>query len=170
MIEDGKLNREYYSSANDLIDKDTVFSTASMSKWLTAVGVMKLVENGELDLDTPIADELTRWSLPASEFDNNEVTTRRLLSHTAGLNDGLGFGDYRPEEPVPTLEQSLAKPRASTERDVNMAVQLPPGSEFIYSGGGYLILQLLVEEVSGIPFEDFIQKEIFDILPMDRST
>lgn len=170
MIEDGSLVAEYYSSFNDSIDKDTVFLTASMSKWLTAVGIMKLVEDGDLDLDTSISSYLTRWELPESEFDNSEVTVRRLLSHTAGFTDGLGFGDYKPEESLPTLEESLSNPRASSDRNVEIAVGLQPGSAWRYSGGSYLILQLLLEEVSGVSFQQYMNEVIFAPLDMERSS
>lgn len=112
---------------------------------------------------------MTRWHLPPSQFDNRKVTTRRLLSHTAGLTDGLGFADYKPDEALPTLEQSLANPRASSGEDVAIAVGVEPGSEWRYSGGGYLILELLVQEVSGESFDAFIERAILQPLGMMRS-
>lgn len=169
LIEDGAIWGEYYSTTADPVDRNTVFGTASMSKWLTAWGVMKLVEDRKLDLDRPVEDYLTRWRLPPSQFDNRNVTTRRLLSHTAGLTDGLGFGDYRPDEALPTLEQSLANPRRSSGEPVSIAVGIEPGSEWRYSGGGYLILELLVEEVSGETFEAFMERTILQPLGMTRS-
>lgn len=169
LIEDGAVRGEYYSTSADRVDRNTVFSIASASKWITAWGVMKLVEEGKLDLDRPIDDYLTRWHLPSSQFDNRGVTARRLLSHTAGLTDGLGFGDYQPNEALPTLEQSLANPRASSGESVAIAVGAEPGSEWKYSGGGYLILELLVEEVSGETFEAFIQHAILQPLGMTGS-
>lgn len=169
LIEDGAIWGEHYSTSADPLDRNTVFSTASASKWITAWGVMKLVEERKLDLDRPVEDYLTRWHLPPSQFDNRGVTARRLLSHTAGLTDGLGFGDYQPDEVLPTLEQSLANPRASSGESVAIAVGIEPGSEWQYSGGGYLILELLVEEVSGETFEAFIQHAILQPLGMTRS-
>lgn len=94
LIEDGAIWGEHYSTSADPLDRNTVFSMVSASKWITAWGVMKLVEERKLDLDRPVEDYLTRWQLPPSQFDNRGVTARRLLSHTAGLTDGLGFGDY----------------------------------------------------------------------------
>ncbi|HWC06187.1 MAG TPA: serine hydrolase domain-containing protein [Gemmatimonadota bacterium] len=169
VIEDGVILAEYYSTTADPVDRNTVFSTASMSKWITAWGVMKLVEERKLDLDRPVQEYLTRWRLPRSRFDHRNVTTRRLLSHTAGLTDRLGFGDYKPGEALPTLEQSLAKPRASSGGDVAIAIGAEPGSEWQYSGGGYLILELLVEEVSGEAFDAFIERTILQPLGMTRS-
>lgn len=169
LIEGGAVGGEYYSTTSDPVDRNTVFATASMSKWLTAWGVMKLVEEGKLDLDRPVEDYLTRWHLPPSQYDHREVTVRRLLSHTAGLTDGLGFADYRLDEALPTLEQSLSNPRASSGQPVAIAVGIEPGSAWRYSGGGYLMLELLVEEVSGQPFEAFMQQAIFQPLRMTRS-
>ncbi len=170
LIENGQLAAEYYSSSKDSINQYTVFSTASMSKWITATAVMQLVQDGKIDLDAPISDYLTRWDLPVGEFDNREVTTRRLLSHTAGLADDLGFADYNAEETLPALEESLSNPRASSGAEVEIAVRIQPGTEFRYSGGSYLILQLLIEEVTGMSFKDYVQSAIFDPLAMTRST
>ena len=94
-----------------------------------------------MNLDDPVSRYLSRWQLPGSEFDTNGVTLRRLASHTAGLTDGLGFGDYQRWGTVRSLEDELNSPRASSGSDVNIIVGTEPGSGFIYSGGGYLVLQ-----------------------------
>jgi CubicO group peptidase (beta-lactamase class C family) len=170
LIDDGTIAKEYYSNSKDSIDKDTVFSTASMSKWLTAHGVMKLVQDRKIELDNPVSTYLNRWNFPPGKFDNDEVTVRHLLSHTAGLNDGLGFGDYDADETIPSLEESLTDPRASSDRTVEIIVSAKPGSVWNYSGGGFLILQLVIEEVSGMRFEQFMQEEFFNPLDMSRTT
>lgn len=170
LIEGGAISGEHYSTSADAVDRDTVFATASMGKWLAAWGVMKLVQDGKLDLDRPVDDYLTRWHLPLGEFDNRKVTAGRLLSHTAGLTDALGFGEYLKDEQVPTLEQSLANPRKSSKEAASVVVGLEPGSEWRYSGGGYLMLELLVEEVSGERFETFMERAILQPLGMTRSS
>ena len=167
LIEDGRVVHRFFS---DEVDENTLFATASFSKWITALAVMSLVEQGEIDLDMPVANYLTRWQLPDSEYDNDAVTIRRLLSHTAGLTDGLGFGDYLSNEPLPSLEQELSNPRASAGREVKITVGREPGGEFLYSGGGYLLLQLLVEEVSAVEFTDYVSQAVLDPMAMDRST
>jgi len=170
LIERGVIGAEYYSASADSIDRNTVFATASLSKWLTAHAVMKLVEQGKLDLDRPVESYLRRWHLPAGAFSSRDVTARRLLSHTAGLTDGLGFGDYRRDEALPTLEEALAAPRASTGRPAApITVGIEPGAQFRYSGGGYLLLELLVEELSGDQFAVFVNREILQPLGMERS-
>lgn len=170
LIDSGAVAAEYYSRNADTIDRDTVFATASLSKWIAAHAVMRLVEEGKLDLDQPVERYLTRWHLPAGPFNTREVTARRLLSHTAGLTDGLGFGDYRRNETLPTLEQELAAPRASDGNSTaRVIVGIEPGTTFRYSGGGYLLLELLVEEISGEPFETFVTRELLQPLGMSRS-
>jgi CubicO group peptidase (beta-lactamase class C family) len=87
LIEDGNLVGQFYSSSPDPIDQNSVFLNASMSKWFTAYGVRKLIEEGQADLDTPVSQYLTRWQLPFGEFDNDTVTIRRLLSHTVIIKE-----------------------------------------------------------------------------------
>lgn len=167
LIEAGKVVGQHFSGD---VNEDTLFPTASFSKWVTAFCVMTLVEQGRLDPDLPVATYLTRWQLPASEFDRDAVTVRRLLSHTAGLTDGLGFGDYESTETVPAIEESLRNPRTSSGASAVVAVGREPGSEFLYSGGGYLILELVIEEVTGQRFADYAQQAVLDPLGMGRST
>lgn len=171
VIDDGSVHGVHAVSVGEAVDVNTVFQTASLSKWITAWGVMALVEEGKLDLDAPVSTYLTRWTLPESKFDNNKVTVRRLLSHTAGLTDGLGYAGFKPGAAVQSLEESLKRPAdVSPGASGGVAVGLEPGSEWRYSGGGYAILQLLIEEVSGESFEDFMRRGIFRPLGMVRSS
>ena len=89
LIENGEVSKEYFYSVDGVVDRNSVFPVASISKWITSFGVLKLVEQGKLDLDKPVDDYLTRWHLPESEFDNKKVTLRKLLSHSSGLVDDL---------------------------------------------------------------------------------
>ncbi len=170
VLEEGAVAGEHYASVAEPVDRTTVFPLASLSKWMTAWGVMALVDAGSLELDRPVAGYLRRWQLPESSFDNAGVTARRLLSHTAGLSDGLGFADHRSDESPPTLLESLEEPGASSGKPVRIAVGVEPGSEWHYSGGGYLLLELLVEDVSGEPFADYMQRTVFGPLRMTGAT
>jgi CubicO group peptidase (beta-lactamase class C family) len=170
LIERGVQSDGYFVSIGDPIGPETLFQVASLSKWVTAWAVMTLVESGQVDLDAPVSRYLTRWQLPQSEFDNDGVTVRRLLSHTAGLTDGLGFAGFPPGVELPSLEENLSHPDASPGHSGVIRVGTRPGSQWQYSGGGYLILQLLVEEVTGESFEDYLQRALFSPLGMTRST
>jgi CubicO group peptidase (beta-lactamase class C family) len=171
LLEGGAVHGEHMRSIGEPVDRDTVFQVASLSKWVTAWGVMALVERGRLDLDAPVSKYLTRWALPETGFDNAGVTVRRLLSHTAGLTDGLGYAGFAPGTEVQTLEASLTQ-AADASPGANGKVQVgrPPGEDFDYSGGGYTLLQLLIEEVSGEPFESYMQRAVFEPLGMRHST
>lgn len=171
LLERGHNVGDHFVSIGKPVDENTRFQVASLSKWITAWGIMKLVETGKVDLDAPVSRYLTRWNLPPSKFDNQRVTVRRLLSHTAGLTDGLGYAGFEPGKPLQSLEESLtraadASPGASGVTQVGSE----PGSTFTYSGGGYTLLQLLIEEVSGQSFNDYMKATVFDPLGMSGST
>ena len=159
-----------FHSNDKLVDRNTVFQVASLSKYVSAIGVMKLAQDGKLDLDVPIYEYLTRWHLPKSDFDNSKVTVRRLLSHTAGLTDGLGYAGFENTEDVQTLEASLTKAKdADPGSDGRTVVGIEPGMEWRYSGGGFTLLQLIIEEVSGQSFDAYMKTEIFEPLQMNSS-
>lgn len=151
------------------VTENTVFQAASISKSVTAWGVMRLVEQGKVDLDAPVSTYLSRWKLPPTSFDSNEVTPRRLLSHTAGLSVG-GYLGYEPTQPLPPLETELTVGADTAESDGAVRIVYPPGEQVHYSGGGYAVLQLLVEEVSNQSFAEFMQQEVLDPLDMTQST
>lgn len=171
LIEKGQITASHYSSAGAPVDRTSVFQVASLSKWLSAWGVMALVEDGAVNLDAPVSTYLTRWQLPPSDFDNSGVTVRRLLSHTAGLDDALGYAGFDAASDIQSLEESLTKARdASPGKNGVVKVGGEPGSEWKYSGGGYTLLQLLIEEVSGQSFSTFMTERVFSPLGMTRTT
>lgn len=170
-LERWQVAAERYGSKGKPAGRDTQFQVASLSKFVTAFGVMRLVEDGKIELDAPVSRYLKRWSLPKSQFDNDRVTVRRLLSHTAGLTDGLGYGGFKPGVPVQSLAESLTKAAdASPGADGRTRVGQPPGASWAYSGGGYTLLQLMIEDVTGRSFEDFMQDTVFRPLNMTNSS
>lgn len=170
VFENGKLVTETFYTSGDKVDKNTIFQVASLSKFVSAIGIMRLVQENKLDLDMPVSRYLTRWRLPDSPFDNNEVTARRLLSHTAGLTDDLGYAGFKNIEDVQSLESSLSKAKDTDPgKDGRTQVGILPGSEWRYSGGGFTLLQLIVEEISGKSFDTFMRTEIFEPLKMHSS-
>jgi CubicO group peptidase (beta-lactamase class C family) len=163
LVEGGEVYAEYAYSKGAPVNSNTVFGVASLGKWLAAVGVMTLVERGKLDLDAPVSSYLTRWQLPASAYDLDGVTIRRLLSHTAGLTDGLGHNGFVAKDAVQPLTAHLSQ-AADADEGVSGRVEvgLAPGSQFKYSGGGYNLLQLVIEEVSGQSFAAYMQEAVFE--------
>lgn len=149
------------------VSKDTVFQVASISKSVTALGIMKLVEQEKINLDDPIENYITRWKIPESMYDKNEVTIRRLLSHTSGLSVGGGYPGYESSNQLPTLEESLSGIGGGS-RPVELVNE--PGIQYRYSGGGYNLLQLLIEEVTGEDFATFMKEEVLIPLGMSNSS
>jgi CubicO group peptidase (beta-lactamase class C family) len=150
---------------------ETLFQIASVSKAVTAWGVMALVEQGRIGLDEPVLPHLVRWRFPGSEAQAGAVTVRQLLSHTAGLDDGLGYGGFLPGERVQTLEESLTRPADSTVGEPRaVRIAWTPGRAMAYSGGGYAVLQLLIEELTGQPFDEYMRATVLRPLGMTRSS
>ena len=147
------------------VTQDTVFQVASISKTVSAWGILRLVERGEVNLDAPAERYLTRWHLPSSPYDHGAVTIRRLLSHTAGISV-RGVKEFEPDKPLPRLEDHFS----DAGREGAVQIVQPPGAEFRYSGGGYTILQLIIEEVTGRPFSEFMRDEVLLPVGMVRSS
>jgi CubicO group peptidase (beta-lactamase class C family) len=153
-------------------DASTIFQVASISKSVTAWGALRLAQEGRLDLDAPVMAQEGRWKLPPSSFDASGVTPRRLLSHTAGLA-AFGFPGSPPDKALPSLEESLAgdnegKGRRDPSRELRLVAA--PGSAFSYTGGGYTLLQLLIEERSGQDFARFMKDAVLEPCGMTSSS
>lgn len=148
------------------VNAETVFDAASIAKPVTAWGIMTLVEDGRLDLDAPISQYVTRWHLPPSNYDEEMVTIRRILSHTAGLS-GDGDVGVDPGAYVPTIEEAMDGAILGMR---SLHIATPPGEDYHYSSVGYTLLELAVEEVTGQPFADYMQQEVLDPLGMTNSS
>lgn len=156
------------SSAIAPLDAQTAFSTASISKPVTALICVILEERGLLGLDEPIAQSLRNWQLPENEFTRNRpITWRDLLSHRAGTTQH-GFADFYEGDKIPTLVESL---RGEIPRyDGPIEIRSRPGTKWQYSGGGYVIVQLALEDRFGIPLHQLAQEYIFTPLHMNNTT
>lgn len=149
-------------------DPRTLFQAASISKPIAALAAMRLVDEGRLSLDEDVNRKLASWKVPANDLTAKEpVTLRRLLSHSAGLTVH-GFPGYAEGDPVPTLAQVLDGGKPANTAPVR--VDIPPGREWRYSGGGYTVLQQLLIDVTHRPFPDLVQGTVLQPLGMDDST
>jgi CubicO group peptidase (beta-lactamase class C family) len=156
------------AAKSDPVTPATLFQAASISKPVTATAMLRLVERGKLDLDADVNRYLTSWKVPENEHTAKEkVTLRRLASHTAGLTVH-GFPGYAPNEPRPTLIQILnGEPPANTEP---VRVDMVPGSTMRYSGGGTVVMQQLLTDVTGKPFPALMQELVLGPAGMAQST
>lgn len=166
LVKDGELAWSGAYGCADMatgrkLTTDTPMRVQSISKSVTAWGVMKLAEQGKIDLDSSVAEYLKSWRFPSSDFTAERVTVRQLLSHTASLPLGDVFTIYFPEEVMPSLEDKLTKEAVLVKE---------PGTSFSYSNTGYNLLELLIEEVTGQDFAEYMEREILTPLGMNRST
>jgi CubicO group peptidase (beta-lactamase class C family) len=149
------------------VTAETLFQAASISKPVTALAFLRMVRDGTVGLDEDVNHYLKSWKVPVNEFTRDHpVTPRELLSHTSGTGDGWGVPDFEPSQPLPTLVQILDgqtyRGRISWER--------PPFTAFKYSGGGYIIIQLLMMDVLGKPFDAIMHDSVLVPLGMSEST
>lgn len=150
------------------VQPDSVFAGASISKPLTAALVMQQVERGRLDLDVDVNRYLKAWQVPGNPHTRAQpVTLRHLLSHRAGTTVH-GFGGFPPGAVKPTvLDTLLGRAPALTPPVV---VDKTPGGSIRYSGGGYTVVQLVLEETTGQPFAQLAREMIFEPLGMQSSS
>ncbi len=133
---------------------DTLFDLASLTKPVaTATSVLALVEEGKVRLEDPVARYLSEFGCKGKE----SITVRELLTHQAGLVADNPLSDY------------LQGPAQAWQRIFELAPVAPPGSRFIYSDVGYMVLGKLVERVSGQGLDQFAHSRIFGPLGMHET-
>ncbi len=146
---------------------DTRFGIASGTKFFTALAIGKLIEAGKLDFSSKIAERIP-WDF---QHYSREITVRQLLTHTSGIPD------YYDEEKVDDFDNftvdvpwyELKGPRDYLSVFPDEEMKFPPGERFSYSNSGYILLGILIEEISGMPYREFVEKEIFAPIGMERS-
>ena len=152
-------------SARKAMTDRTLVNIASVSKLVSSWGVMRLAQDHKLDLDAPIVSVIHRWSFSQTSFDVNKVTPRRLLSHTAGVSmpsvPWFPLASSRPE-----IEQVLNGERSPQP----LTLVTAPGSSWAYSGGGFTLLQLAVEEITRSDIDMFMGRFVFKPLGMRDAT
>jgi CubicO group peptidase (beta-lactamase class C family) len=149
------------------VSETTLFQAGSISKPIFALAVMRLVQEKKLDLDEDVNHYLTSWKVPANGSWQPRITLRQLLSHTSGLTVH-GFPGYQRAEKRPTVAEVLnGNPPANTAR---VEVNILPGVQVRYSGGGTTVAQQAVVDVLGQPFPKIMRELVLDPLGMQRST
>ena len=176
VVEDYRLHwARAYGVADEatgaLADTLTLFQAASISKPVSAMAVLRAVQDGLFELDDDINSLLRSWKLQddAELLAATPVTPRMLLSMTAGTTVS-GFPGYKPDAELPTVPEVLGREGEETAANTDpVVVGWQPGSRYEYSGGGSTILQLALSDVQGEPFEEILQETVLDPLGMSRS-
>ncbi|REG82278.1 serine hydrolase [Algoriphagus antarcticus] len=154
------------SSENRPMTIETMLLAGSISKPVAALRAHQLVESGVINLDTDVNEYLKSWKVPENEFTKEEkVTTRRILNHTAGLTV-WGFPGYDKGDTIPSVPEVLDG-KGNTD---SVRVYKKPGESWMYSGGGYTIMQLMITDLEGSSFPEIMQKNVLGPLGMISST
>ena len=171
VVKEGKLHwAKGYGVANSKtglkVNIDTLFQAGSISKPIAALAALKLVDEAKVELDKDVNIYLTGWKIKNNEFTKQEkVTLRRLLSHTAGMT-GHGFPGYVNGENIPSIENVLNGKGNTPE----VFVDTIPGTKWRYSGGGYTVMEKLVEDISGLALDEYMTTHILKPMQMNNST
>lgn len=171
VVIDGKLRwAKGYGVANtktgSKVTNSTLFQAASISKPISALAVLKLVDENKIDLDTNVTRYLSSWKLEENGLTGDQAATLRLiLSHQGGISVH-GFEGYKQSEKLPSLDDILNGEGNSPKIEVFRK----PGEHAIYSGGGYTVVQKLLQDQTGEPFDSFMEKNILKELHMVHST
>ena len=154
--------------SNEPVSPETIFQTGSIAKSVVSVAALNHSAQGFFDLDTDVNDYLTSWTVPVNSFMAEEkVTLRRLLGHQAGVTVH-GYRGYSQGETIPNLQQILDGAPPANSPPVR--VDIVPGSMFRYSGGGYVIVQQLLEDITQAPFPIIMENSVLGPWEMKAST
>jgi CubicO group peptidase (beta-lactamase class C family) len=146
----------------------TLFKPGSISKSLNAVGVLKLAQENKLDINKDINDYLKSWKFPYDSLSKGKkITTANLLSHTAGLSVYGGFPGYDAKANIPTIPQILDGAAPANTPAVRSLFE--PEMQFQYSGGGTIISQLIITDLSKEPYEKYMFEHVLKPLGMTNS-
>lgn len=152
------------------VDTQTKFRIASISKSYTALGIIKLADQGLIDLDADISNYLS-FSVENPNYPSEPITARMLLSHTSSLQDGSGYSGFLTatynQNPIPELSALLTP--GGDYYTTNMWRQESPGSFFAYSNINFGLIGTLIEAISGQRFDQYMKSEILDPLGITGS-
>ncbi len=174
-VENNGIEQSFHFGLKDFtrnleMDEDTKYRIASISKTVTALGLLKLYDDGAFDLDDPINDYLS-FPITNPSFPGTEITFRMLLSHTSSIQDGSGYNGFLnatfSQNPIPSLEELLL-PQGSFY-SANMYRTESPGTYFTYSNLNYGVIATLIEAISNERFDVYMKNELLDPLGITGS-
>ena len=139
-------------------NENTRTRIASITKPFTAICIMQLVEKGNLKLD----DEIHEYIPDYPQKSESKITIRQLLTHTSGIDGYKNTKEATTTTDYPTLEEA-------TKIFRDRKLKFEPGTEYLYTTYGYVVLGLIIEKVSGQTYEEYIQEHILDIVGMNNT-
>jgi CubicO group peptidase (beta-lactamase class C family) len=157
------------AGTNHKVKTDSIFHACSISKMVTAIGLLYLAQEGMLDLDEDVNRHLVSWRVPENQFtEQKKVTLRNLLAHQAGFVDPDGsFDIFQEQDQPPTIKDILmGKTRFNPKQ---LEVAYVPESQFSYSDAGYCVVEQIVEDVTGEPFASVIERLVITPLGLKNT-
>lgn len=155
------------SAENRHVTPSTLFQAASMSKSLNGLGMLKLTQDNKIDLYTDINNYLRSWKFPYDSVSGGrKISIMNLLSHTGGINIS-GFDGYAKTDSIPNTIQILNGTKPANSDAVRSIFE--PDLKYKYSGGGTVISQLMIEDVSGKNYADYMESNILRPIGMQNS-
>jgi CubicO group peptidase (beta-lactamase class C family) len=148
------------------VESESLFQACSISKPIAVFAMLRLVDRGLLELDEDVNERLTSWQVPVTGGWQPVVTLRQLASHSAGLTVH-GFPGYHHEARLPTVRQILDG--VAPANTFGVRVDTIPGTQFRYAGGGTMVVQQLLEDVTGTPFRQLMHDLVLEPLEMSNS-
>ncbi len=163
----------WQADAIDPVEPTSLFRIASLSKAVTSMAVMRLVEDGLLSLDAKLTGLLTLTPRPGDTLDPrvDNITVRMLLEHSGGWDiEGSSFDPMFEDQHISSL---LGVPLPVSQQNIitmmnGRALDFDPGTQFAYSNYGYLLLGRIIEAVSGQPYAAYVQEQVLDRLFIKR--
>ena len=154
---------------NKVVNENSIFHACSISKMVTALCVLKLVQDGVLDLDKDVNEYLASWKIPDNEFTSNKkITLANLLAHQAGFYDCEGsFSPYKQGGSIPKTIDILSG--ASSYHSEAVETKYVPETDCEYSDAGYCIVSLVLEDVLGETIGQIAKRIVFEPLGLKRT-
>jgi CubicO group peptidase (beta-lactamase class C family) len=154
--------------SRDSVTRETLFQAASLTKAVTAMAVMRKVQEGKLSLEEDVNQRLFSWKLPYPDsLKTNPITLKQLLSHTSGIN-AASYQPYCPQQESPGLLQVFHAWGQQTPSTLTPAT--PPGNFYSYSGINYAIIQQILSEAEKTDYATIIGQTVLEPLGMHSST
>ena len=158
---------------NESVQPDSLFRIASISKPVTAVAILRLVEDGKLDLEDRAFEILNQFEVPEETTPDPrifDVTVRQLLQHSGGWDLDMG---YDPMFILGRIERALSVPKPASCHDVitfmlGQPLDFDPGTQYAYSNFGYCILGRIIEQASGQTYEEYVKSRILQPMGITR--
>ena len=175
VIRDGKLNEAtalgtLESGTTKTVTTDSIFNSCSISKFITTMLVLTLSDQEIVHLDEDVNDKLTSWNIPTNLFTSQKkITLRNLLIHQSGIIDPPNsFEHYTLSKGIPNMSKLLAGKTLYCPVALEVSYELE--SEFHYSDANFCIIELLLEDITGKPFNFLLEEYIFQPLQLKNST